>query len=690
VRTLTKPDQTANEERDVAPSFHFFKAAVDNHIRTMTRSTKLFRTDVNKDEMWEHYLASFPEGSNPVFRERTEHDCSCCRQFIKAIGNVVDIVDGSLVSIWDVVSEHDREEMGEAYCAVADAMAAFVASHPIQNVLLHPEAKVGCDANYEDMDGTIVTWEHFYTELPSRFVVSSDTIGTMLGEARSTYDVFLRGLNEITVESLTTVLELIAQNSLYRGDEHKQSVEAFLRLKTGSASCDNLELFAWKHSQAEAPSTARLRNTSIGTLLLNLSKGMELDAAVTKFEAIVAPQNYKRPTALVTKAMITKAQEKVEELGFGTALARRHAVTEDITINNVLFADREARQAMNVFDEMASEVATSTRSLEKVEEVDIDTFLSSVLPNADTVELLVENRLAPNMMSLVAPVDPDSRTMLKWHNNFSWSYAGEAADSIKERVKRAGGDVTGDLRCSLSWYNHDDLDLHMTEPSGKHIYYGDKKSLTGGTLDVDMNVNTLSRTPVENITHPKKSRMKEGVYLLYVNNYTKRDAEDTGFEVEIEFDGVVHSFAYDKPVRDCEDVVVAKFQYSHADGIKIVESLPSSQVTKDVWGVTSQSFRKVLMVMLSPNYWDDRATGNKHYFFILDGCKNDTPTRGFFNEFLSDDLRDHRKVFELLGAKMRVEPSDNQLSGLGFSSTKRNSVFCKVTGSFTRTIKVTF
>ena len=82
--------------------------------------------------------------------------------------------------------------------------------------------------------------------------------------------------------------------------------------------------------------------------------------------------------------------------------------------------------------------------------------------------------------------------------------------------------------------------------------------------------------------------------------------------------------------------------------------------------------------------------GNKHYFFILDGAHNDSQARGFFNEFLTDDLRDHRKVFEVLGSKMKCEKSDNQLSGLGFSSTQRNHVFCKVRGSFSRTIKITF
>ena len=38
------------------------------------------RTGVSKDALWDTYLASFPEGSNPVYKTRTEHDCQCCKQ----------------------------------------------------------------------------------------------------------------------------------------------------------------------------------------------------------------------------------------------------------------------------------------------------------------------------------------------------------------------------------------------------------------------------------------------------------------------------------------------------------------------------------------------------------------------------------------------------------------------------------
>ena len=96
------------------------------------------------------------------------------------------------------------------------------------------------------------------------------------------------------------------------------------------------------------------------------------------------------------------------------------------------------------------------------------------------------------------------------------------------------------------------------------------------------------------------------------------------------------------------------------------------------------------MVMSSPNHWDNHTIGNKHWFFILNNCINENKTRGFYNEFLSNELTEHRKVLEVLGSKMKTEKCNSQLSGLGFSSTQKNTVLCRVSGSFSRTIRINF
>ena len=661
--------------------FKTFKQAVQQQFDTMQQHP-LFRVVSDKNLLWQTYLNSFPAGTNPIYRERTEHDCQCCKQFIRAVGDVVAIINGQVVSIWDI-------EIGGYYQVVADALAAKVKAQAVENVFFHQERTAGTDRNVQLLlSGETQTWEHFFINVPAANY--SKDPGPKLSEARSTFDVMRRGLSEITIDALETVLELIAQNSLYRGEENTFAVEAFLKLKQEFDKAADKDIFCWSKLTI-TPAVSRIRNTSIGTLLTDISEGVELEKAVKSFEAKVAPTNYKRPTALVTASMVEKARQEIESLGLTSALERRHARVEDLTINNILFANRESRKKMSVFDEIAVKPITA-KSLDKVESVDIETFVKEILPRAESIELMFENKHCGNLVSLIAPVDPAAGKMFKWHNNFSWSYAGEVADSIKERVKRAGGRVDGYARFSLSWSNFDDLDLHMLEPTGHHIYYGQKFSpSTGGNLDVDMNAGgRKSRTPVENIVYPEQRYMKEGRYRLHVKQYNKRETSDIGFDVEMEVDGVIYTFSYGKSLKPGESVAVVDFNYSKKTGITIIESLPSTQATKEVWGVHTQQFHKVNMVMFSPNYWDEKASGNKHYFFMLDDCRTDTSARGFYNEFLSENLSQHRKVFEILGSKMKVEPTENQLSGLGFSSTQRNEVFCRVSGSFSRTIKITF
>lgn len=92
--------------------------------------------------------------------------------------------------------------------------------------------------------------------------------------------------------------------------------------------------------------------------------------------------------------------------------------------------------------------------------------------------------------------------------------------------------------------------------------------------------------------------------------------------------------------------------------------------------------------MLSPNYWENAGSmGNKHWFFILDQCINPNPVRGIYNEFLLGSLEPHRKVFEVLGSKTKCQPTDNQLSGIGFSSTRGDTVTAIADG---RTFEIQF
>ena len=171
--------------------------------------------------------------------------------------------------------------------------------------------------------------------------------------------------------------------------------------------------------------------------------------------------------------------------------------------------------------------------------------------------------------------------------------------------------------------------------------------------------------------------MTEGIYIFRAHNWKFRNS-GKGFKCEIQLGEEIVQFDYDKNMQHKEWVTIAKAELKNGKWT-IIESLPSTTSSREVWGLNTNQFQTVSAVMHSPNYWDGQdGIGNKHYFFMLANCKNDTRPNGFYNEFLREDLNKHRHVFEALGGRMKVEKSEDQLSGLGFSSTKRNSLVVKV------------
>lgn len=179
-------------------------------------------------------------------------------------------------------------------------MSNYIHNHIVTNVFLSNFKKIGTEYNYEQYeDGTLKKWEHFQIVLNDKFVNNtSRSIGDIQGDYRDTRNVFKRSLDEISMDALDTVLELINSNTLYRGQEWKPVLLEFKKIKKTYeklSSEDERGLFAWENSVKVGTSIGRIRNHSIGTLLTNISEGMELDTAVRKYEQIVAPANYKRP-----------------------------------------------------------------------------------------------------------------------------------------------------------------------------------------------------------------------------------------------------------------------------------------------------------------------------------------------------------------------------------------------------------
>lgn len=672
-------------------SFAQFNDLLQKHVNSMTSNVNyLYETDVDSDVMWNLYLDSFPEGTNPIYRVKREFDCSCCRHFIKSFGNVVVLNGDNITTIWDFQANDP------AYQAVIDALSSYVKSKRIRGVFVTPTVNFGVKCSYEQGSDKVIKWDHFNVVLNDRYKTNKrkDELGGIISEYNNSRQVFERSVKELTDDSVETALELIAQNSLYRGLEWKEQLKKLLQMKKNYVKSKNKDYFCWINSMEAGPALSRIRNSSIGTFLVDLSEGMDLEKALVRYERVTAPTNYKRPNEVFTKKMVEDAEKVLQDSGLIDSLGRRHASLEDITINNILFADRSISNMLNnvsIFDEMKKDAGNKPKNFDRIEEIGIEDFIKNVIPNASSIQLYLENKHQSNMVSLIAPKNINSPSLFKWNNGFSWAYSGNVTDSIKDNVKTAGGKVDGVLRFSIQWNdkgnNNIDFDAHCERDDFYRICYSNKVERDGGNLDVDI-ISPSGKVAVENITWPNLKDMVKGQYRFYVHNFSSRDSE-AGFNAEIEFNGEIYQFSYDRYLKGREKVKVATVEYDGVSNFTITEDLKATSTPKNIWGLKTMNFHPVQVCMYSPNYWDNQTgIGNKHYMFMLKGAVSNDNLNGFFNEYLKEEFMKHKRVFAALGKRMQVEQSETQLSGVGFSATKRADLIVKVEGKFTRTLKI--
>lgn len=705
-----------------------FNKLIQARFDQMCSSGKLFRVELSGSDVWNLYLRSFE--NDPVFRDpnSSTHNCNHCNNFIRRYGNIVSIDEN-----YNICSIFDVDAVGEMK-PVAKALSKAIRSSKVSEVFFEtfdslkslpyescnktqPTYKLGIESNVKRYTkeeaqkygvvkpNEIRTFNHMFLTLPTAFVdKSSRSIEAIQGSFRDAKNVFQRAMETISLDTLILVKDLINQGSLLDGTTHLHKVEKMIPLKQeyDSLAVKDRDNWCWVTSYNHP--LAKFRNELIGTLCSELSEGEELNKACQSWNKRVDPVNYMKTTAPITKKQIEEAKTFVEENGYTESFNRRFANIDDIKVSEILHSnvgDGKLKE-VSIFDSVKS---TSTRhkrnEFDKVEEVTIDKFMETILPTCTSVQLYLENRMEGNLVSLTTANNPDSKPIFKWDNNYSWTFNGNLAgkSQIKEEVKRKGGNVDGILRGSMIWnesgVDASDLDIWCEQPDGTRIGYsegfrkdsGNRFSSCSGQLDLD-NRNPGSKIGVENIYFLDLNKMKDGTYKFWVSQYASRNSK--GFKFEIEFNGERYNYVYDRAVSG--NVQIAEVTLKNGQ-FSIKHKLPATEgegVNKELYGLESNQFHKVNLVCLSPNHWGENNVGNKHYFFMLDGCKSPVSIRSFHNENLLPELANHRKVLEVLASQCMIESTPKQLSGIGFNSTVADEVILKLEGSYKRVIKVKF
>ena len=652
--------------------FTDLKRKVFQQALALQKKGQLYITDINKNVLFEEYLKCFPENI------RQEYNCSCCKSFLNTYGGIVVIDENyNIYTLWDF-------EIEGIYSEIPKKLSELVKNCNIKNIFLSEKELLGKDYNFEYTEnGESIKWEHFCIKNYSPTTCTSKQTNKILSESYNDTIVFKKSLETISLNTAQIVMGLIDNNSLYRGSAYKHSLDVFITQKRIYDKLNSVKLdnFIW----ANAKKHNRLKNTAIGTLLLNIENGVLLEKAVKSYEKIVAPTNYKRPTSSVSLTQIDSAKKVLEEENLLSALNRRFANKFDLDslLNNAIYVNRAVKE-LDPFEKLKQTVPVTEKNLLKAVPIKFSAFKELVNNSSiSKIELYLDNNISNNFMSLLTAEDDSSEKLFNWDSHISWTYHNNLTDSIAEKVKKAGGSLDGVLRVSLEWFNEDDLDLHIIEPDNKRIYYLQKFSnKTLGRLDVDANANQpCTNTPVENIIYPSFDKLLKGAYTILVNNYRKREHENFGFNIEIVYEDETHTLTYNKPVPMNSPVTVG-----HITVTDKISFTPVDCVEKAISSITKcnlniNQFQEVEYILNSPN-----SSGMKHTFFILKGAYYDKSLRGFFNEHLKPSLSKHGKVFELLANQFIVNPQEDQLTGIGISENKKEPVTLRVTDNSKQTL----
>ena len=649
--------------------FDIFSEEINSRLDELIKSGNPIVELDYEGSLFEIYLNNIPEEYNPVFRVNRFFDGSADRHFINRIGNLAMITPNyRLVYLWDFESktffENSRKEM-----------LKVLKKCKIKNAFLTSFDMVGSGPNKDSKDPRI-TWTHYKYKTPSEIKCSKHDIGDKLGKLNTQYNVFKRTMKECRLEDLESVIELGKDNSIYRASEFLGSLEKWHELKTKYDKKPSDE-FLWFNVIKDGIYIC-YRNTVIGSLIDDLYNGMDLEKAVKSYESKVAPSNYKRPKALVTARMVEDARAKLEEVGLLESIYRKAAKFTEIPTDKILFTSQESK-SLSVFDDLKQDAELTVKKkldLSKAKEVKFEDFIK-LLPKVSKIGLLPNSVVNSSKVVLTNSKNENVPTPFKWDNNFAWSYIeSDTADSIVKRVKDAGGVVDGDIRFSLSWDNSDDLDLSFEDIYYRKIYFGNRTEL-GGRLDVDANFSDIVENPVENIYWGNINHLKDGEYRVAVNNYMQRSERKQGFKLQMEVLGEITTYSY--PDNNLKNVTTMLKVTKKGNSIEVTYEDPKLLKTE----VSGDKFIDIKNVIKSPNAWNGETVGNEHIIFLADDVEVKFNVRGFYNEQLNSKLEEHRKVTEILGSKLKIDPvefeSPDTVKGYGISTTSNNVFYLRLT-----------
>lgn len=384
-------------------------------LRALEAQGLVFRTDLDRNELYEAYLAGFP---TPELRQ--EHTCSCCKDFLRTYGGLVTIdpETGKTQSLlWD------EEKAPPEYSEAVRRMRTLVESSQILSVF-YPDAKTRNGMSlYAFGNAQRGGFAHFAVTLTGlrQRPNGVKTEYENMAESRENFRLLITSLIDLkpeTVEKGVAAFSNHAQLSCY--PQHVDTVTWFSKLQTAFRAQRNHEWrrnLVWAQVVRQNMGKLRIGQTVVGEFLHTLQLGETLEVATRTFLRMVDPKDYMRPKAPATQANINRGEEIIAKLGLATALVRRNATLADVPESEYVWrqapTNDEAPAGEGVFSHLKAKDSAPELRNEVINggTVTWDKFVNKVLPMAESIEFYVPHS-KQNFGTLVTAVHADAKPLL--------------------------------------------------------------------------------------------------------------------------------------------------------------------------------------------------------------------------------------------------------------------------------------
>lgn len=415
--TCTKLGNESDQEYNA-----FLNRIEDYFLRTTRGLGKevepLFTTDT--ENLFDTFLTNIP------VQDRQYHTCHACRHFIDRFGGLVTIDKrGKTVSaIWN------EDDAPDYYKLAIAAMISRVKKAKVTGVFL----------TKEKVWGNPVTgiWKHFAIVAPAKLLHTNvlKNAGQSMAEKKEDFKNVMAGLIDFPKSVVEQALRIIKSDSLCRSEKVLGPAEWLynLHIARESVSGPAKANVVWKAVATAPAGFCHPRSSMIGTLLEDISQGLDFDDISRRFKDKMHPLQYQRPQAAPTEGNIEQAEKIVEKLGIEKSLARRFCRLEEV---EAVWKPKCKKQ------ESKGGVFGHLKTKEKGQETDLnlpvktmtwDKFLGTIIPSAEKIEMYI--KFKDNFVVFVTAVNPDAPPIFQWdlpdrRNPVSWyvwhrgSYASE-------------------------------------------------------------------------------------------------------------------------------------------------------------------------------------------------------------------------------------------------------------------------